>query len=76
MIATTFCEASFSTAATALAGDDSSSMVMSLILCLPFLRLKTSAATWMPSFKPAPARASVPLKGASHADKKCLWDCY
>ena len=42
----------------------------------PFLRLKTSAATWMPSFKPAPARASVPLKGASHADKKCLWDCY
>ena len=38
---------------------------MSLILCLPFLRLKTSAATLMPSLMPVPTRASDPLSGTS-----------
>src|ERR1700712_3994449 len=49
----------------AFAGDDSSSMVMSLIRCLPFLRLKTAVATWMPSLMPAPTRASDPVSGTS-----------
>src|SRR5664279_537457 len=64
-IATTPCDASFSTAATAFAGDDSSSIVISLILCLPFLRLKTSVATVMPSSMPVPTRASAPDCGTS-----------
>ena len=40
-------------------------MVINLILCLPFLRLKTSAATVMPSCMPVPTRASAPDIGTS-----------
>ena len=55
-------EASFSTAETALAGFDSSSTVMSLTLCLPLLRLNSSAAVWMPSLNPMPERAMAPVR--------------
>ena len=46
--------------------------MMSLILCLPFLRLNTSAATLMPSFMPVPTRASGPDSGTLHADDEFL----
>ena len=55
--------ANFSTAATALAGDDSSSTTINLILCLPFLLLNTSAATCAPSCIAVPTRANEPVKG-------------
>ena len=45
---------------------------MSLILCLPFLRLKTSAATLMPSLMPVPTRASDPDKRHFDADDEFL----
>ena len=65
MIATTPSPASFSTAAMALAGADSSSAVTILMVCLPLVLLNTSTATEMPSCMPAPTRASEPVSGIS-----------
>lgn len=64
-MATTPWLASFSTAAMALAGADSSSTVMILMVCLPLVLLKTSAATMIPSCMPAPTRARLPVSGIS-----------